>query len=173
MGFVITDIISQNEDYSDEDVIEVVRDEASIEIISDDEDTDAPQNMSVIQNYHFLPPLDTAERKDSDTQVTKDPLDNLSQSTDSDGIAHSPNAEELLLTEPLPPGTEEANENISRSIEANGTDAVNNSVPIKLPANLATDSKVINENEKMDEPNSLGDRVWYRYVDLDKFDAKV
>lgn len=157
MGFVITGITSQNQDdSSDDDVIEVVRDEAPIQIISDDDDEiNEPQNSTVIKNYHFMPPSEIAEPKHPpDTPITNDPLDNISHSTDSENMVPSPNAEELLLSEPPPPGTEDTNNTVSPSIEANGTVDDHNSVPIKLPIllpGLSTDPKDLNNKDEEDQ----------------------
>lgn len=167
MGFVITDITSQND--SDDDVIEVVRDEVPIQIISDDEDS-APQNVTVIQNYHFMPPLETGERKDPPEPMTKDPLDNLSQSTDSECVP-SPHTEDTLLSEPPPPGTEDTNDTPSPSVETNGNDNVNSVVtaPQKLPLllpGLETDFKDINNEDTVEQPQRS-------VVATDVNDAKV
>lgn len=157
MDILITDIISQND--SDDDVIEVVRDEAPIEIISDD-DEPASQNATVIQNYHFIPPMETSKRKDLLEPVAKDPLETLSQSTDSECVLPSPHAAETLLSEPLPLRTEDTNDTASSSAEANGKDDINSvaSMPIKLPLplllpDLDNNPKDINNKDAEVQPN--------------------
>lgn len=66
---------------SDDDVIEVVRDEAPIEILSDGEELEIERKNSqpsVIQNFHFtsVPAVDTSYGDKDEGKVPEDPLNN-------------------------------------------------------------------------------------------------
>ncbi|CAG9787385.1 unnamed protein product [Diatraea saccharalis] len=89
INVVISGVASQalNDNFSDDDVIEVVRDEAPIEILSDGEERELErikgfQSTSVIQDFHFtsVPTIveTHSESKHHDVAETHDPLRNLS-----------------------------------------------------------------------------------------------
>ncbi|XP_049870844.1 uncharacterized protein LOC126370139 [Pectinophora gossypiella] len=105
MNLLITGVTSQafNEN-SDDDVIEVVRDEAPIEILSDGEELEMERQnhhqQSVIQNFHFtsFPPIDVGKEK-NDLGDVEDPLKNDSPLSNDNNV---PEKEPTLTSVAVP-----------------------------------------------------------------------
>lgn len=137
MNLVISGVIStapgfQGND-SDDDVIEVINDDAPIEILSDDEDMDLKQkesqsHNSPIQNFHFTS-VSTAENSTDENRsgVLEDPL-----KEDSLKMIHSSNTFETLSAIPcsviaLPPPSDKTK---SIEVNQNSTDSKSENSPL-------------------------------------------
>ncbi|CAH0399055.1 unnamed protein product [Chilo suppressalis] len=112
MNVIISGVSSQanNDNFSDDDVIEVVRDEAPIEILSDGEERELEmiksQPTSVIQDFHFTSVPTIVETHSENIQRTdaadiEDPLRNISldEKTDVTNV-HANNSNSIVFEQP-------------------------------------------------------------------------
>ncbi|KAJ0177661.1 hypothetical protein K1T71_006534 [Dendrolimus kikuchii] len=106
MNLLISGVTSQInvDNTSDDDVIEVVRDEAPIEILSDDEEAEQNKSMlshcSVIQNFHFTSLPDSSDNADDKNNFISnliDPLNSVSQNNIADNMSEVHTDTEFVL----------------------------------------------------------------------------
>lgn len=126
MNLVISGITSGiNESLSDDDVIEVVRDEAPIEILSDGEETELQnsklnQLATVMEDFHFtsVPSIsDSHNEQNVESRDANDPLMSVSpkESTEENSQDANPNVTKAdIVVDNIPPV---ANEN--KAVEEN------------------------------------------------------
>lgn len=163
---MITDVITQKQEErdSDDDVIEVVRDEVPIEISDDDEENPPPtSHPTVIKNYHPIPialpqpepkvPESDPKQPNPEPKVPEPdpkepnpepkepepllPVGPLGQASHTD-VENKPlpNVEKQLLGEPPFPSPDNISE-VTPNLETNGNHIVDTAIPSKLPILLS------------------------------------
>lgn len=148
---------------SDDDVIEVVRDEAPIEILSDDEEAERNKTghlqCSVIQNFHFTSIPDSSdnpEDKNSFISNLVDPLNSTPQNNTEDNKSEVEKDAEFILAPDVhnfndqESGTNDVNVNSENSVdntEKSAQDDTATQTVNDLETLAVADNTIVKENK--------------------------
>lgn len=164
----VTSQVSQGES-SDDDVIEVVRDEAPIEILSDGEEIELEKSRheSVIQNFHFTNTPVESPGEEKDINVEDDPLKSFTSLTD----CNSSNG----TTIDMPPETNIDSQSKSESAlnheivtdNENFIDVVKDNLTVEKQFGLDSINKEVDSNLSQENSNGKSD------IPLNKNDENV
>lgn len=167
MKLVISGVTSQvNDNLSDDDVIEVVRDEAPIEILSDGEETELEnikmnQITSVMQDFHFTSVPTILESHTEHNLDANDPLLNTSPKENKEEVNSNKDTAQTDSIGDNVPAVDQSNignnsSSVNTHSECSNTpkeDSVSNTEQIAEKSNI--DKNASEDIDKVADPNVI------------------